>query len=338
MTPKQQLQALGQALTGLDRILILPHNDPDPDAVAGAVALRYLLRETRQIDCRIAYDGIIGRAENKALVSYLGDPLEPLAALTALDDWPLALVDAQPGSGNNPIPAGVRVVVVIDHHPRRETTAAAFADIRPEVGAASVMLTEYLQAAGLEPPPPLATALFYGIKTDTMGLSRSTNPADAAAYFYLQPRIDARALIEIEYAQVPLSYFKNFAAALQAARIYDQVVVSYVGAMAYPDMAAEIADLMLRLEGIEWVICLGVYQNKLVLAIRTRSPEGRAGLLARTIVGDQGSAGGHGLMAGGQIPLAGRDPKGLAGRLTQRILRHLDLPPEARGEMLIKKI
>jgi nanoRNase/pAp phosphatase (c-di-AMP/oligoRNAs hydrolase) len=182
----------------------------------------------------------------------------------------------------------------------------------------------------------LATALFYGIKTDTMGLSRSTNPGDSAAYFYLQTRANTRALLEIEQAQVPVGYFRNFAAALQTARLYDQVVVSYVGVMAYPDMAAEIADLMLRLEGSEWVICMGVYQTMMVLAVRTRTPEGRAGLLARTVVGDQGSAGGHGFMAGGQIPLNGREPKGLASRLTQRILRHLNLAPDLRGETLIK--
>jgi nanoRNase/pAp phosphatase (c-di-AMP/oligoRNAs hydrolase) len=60
MTPNPQLQALTTALTGLDRMLILPHNDPDPDAVASAVALQYLLQKCWQIECRIAYDGIAG--------------------------------------------------------------------------------------------------------------------------------------------------------------------------------------------------------------------------------------------------------------------------------------
>ena len=328
---------LNQVLENLDRLLILPHNDPDPDAVASAAALQFLVKTVWQIDCRIAYDGIIGRAENKALVNYLNSPLQPLHQLESPNDWPIALVDTQPGAGNNPAAVDAHVVMVIDHHPWRETSALAdFADVRTNYGATAVILTEYLQTAELEPPEPLATALFYGIKTDTMGLSRSTNPNDSAAYFYLQTRANIRALLEIEQAQVPVGYFRNFAAALQTARLYDHVVVSYVGVMAYPDMAAEIADLMLRLEGSEWVICMGVYQNTMILAVRTRIPEGRAGLLARTVVGDRGSAGGHGFMAGGQIPLNGREPKGLAGRLTQRALRHLNISPDLRAETLIK--
>jgi len=98
--------------------------------------------------------------------------------------------------------------------------------VRTEVGATSTILTEYLQASGIEPTTPLATALFYGIKTDTMGLGRGASPADAAAYFYLQPRIDVDALVEIERAQLPAEYFQSFVTALQAARVYDGVVLA----------------------------------------------------------------------------------------------------------------
>ena len=84
-------------------------------------------------------------------------------------------MDTQPGAGNNALPAGSEVTIVIDHHTWREpAAAAAYVDVRPEAGATSTILTEYLQEAGLEPEPPLATVLFYGIKTDTRGLSRRT--------------------------------------------------------------------------------------------------------------------------------------------------------------------
>ncbi len=81
--------------------------------------------------------------------------------------------------------------MVIDHHAWcKETATASFYDVRPRLGATSTILTQYLQGADVEPPLSLVTALFYGIKTITMGLSRDTSPADAAAYSYLQPRID----------------------------------------------------------------------------------------------------------------------------------------------------
>ena len=77
----EKLNLLVTALAETTRILILPHNDPDPDAVASAIALRYLLEQRLNVEIRIAYHGIIGRAENKALVDYLGQPLEPLTAI-----------------------------------------------------------------------------------------------------------------------------------------------------------------------------------------------------------------------------------------------------------------
>jgi nanoRNase/pAp phosphatase (c-di-AMP/oligoRNAs hydrolase) len=195
--------------------------------------------------------------------------------------------------------------------------------VRTAAGATAILLTQYLQAAQLELPPPLATALFYGLKTDTMGLSRGASPDDVAAYLYLQSRAEVDALMAIERAQVPVGYIKSFDTALRAARLYGSVVVSYIGPMEYPDMAAEIADLLLRLEGIEWVICLGYVQIKHILALRTRSRTGGAGQLAQAVVGNLDAAGGHGSMAGGQVPLQGKDPNRLARRLIGRALQHL---------------
>lgn len=324
-------------MAGQNSLLILPHNDPDPDAVASALALRHLLAEKLNIKGHLAYHGIIGRAENKALVNYLGQPFQPLNAVDPEGSLTVALVDTQPGAGNNALPAGATAAIVIDHHPWREATAsAAFADVRTTVGSTSTILTEYLQAAALEPERPLATALFYGIKSDTLGLSRGASLADVAAYTYLQPRVDVDALMEIERAQVPIGYFKSFDTTLRAARLYaERVVISYVGPMAYPDLAAEMADVLLRLEGSEWVICMGHYQDELILAIRTSNRGGGAGQLAQAIVGNQGMAGGHGAMAGGHVPLSGKEPKRLAARLSRRALRYLNIPPEVKGKALV---
>jgi nanoRNase/pAp phosphatase (c-di-AMP/oligoRNAs hydrolase) len=332
----ESLSDLLEAVAGTDHILILPHNDPDPDAVASAVALRYLLAHKLDVDITVAYRGVIGRAENRALVSYLGDPFQPFSEVDASALSRVALVDTQPGAGNNALPAGAVATIVIDHHPWRESTASAhFADVRSELGASSTILTEYFQRAGLEPDQQVATALFYGIKTDTMGLTRDASMVDAAAYFYLQSRIDVDALIAIERAQVPIDYFKSFDTALRAARIYENAVVSYLGVLAYPDLAAEMADLLLRLEGIEWVIFTGLYQNELILAVRTRNRQGGAGQLAQLIVGGQGLAGGHGSMAGGHVPLNGKKPKLLARRLGQRALQHLNVAANVAGQPLI---
>jgi nanoRNase/pAp phosphatase (c-di-AMP/oligoRNAs hydrolase) len=316
--PRERLELLFGAVGDARNVLILPHNNPDPDAIASAVALRHLLMQGLDVEVRIAYRGIIGRAENKALVRYLGHPLRRLTGSDLDQSDAIALVDAQPGAGNVKLPPEPGVAVVIDHHPRRDTMpTAAYADVRPEVGATSTILTEYLRAAGLEISPPVATALFYGIKTDTMGLIRDTSRADAAAFCYLQSRVDMEALARIEHAQVPVDYFRSFAATLQAAYIYDDVVVAYLGRVRYPDLGAEMADILLRLKGIQWVVCISTYKEVLITSVRTRKRRG-AGLLMQEIVGDLGTAGGHGAMASGQVSLGEQNPERLAKQLSER--------------------
>ena len=332
---QQQLARLFEVLGDARTLLILPHNDPDPDSIASAVALRALAK-ARDVEGQIAYKGMIGRAENKALVRYLGRPLRRLKASDLTSSVPIALVDTQPGAGNNALPRDRTAAIVFDHHPSpRSAIPALFAELNPDVGATSTMLTQYLQAAGIEPEPPLATALFYGIKTDTMGLARGTTPADVAAYFYLQPRIDVEALAQIENAQVPPEYFQKMVTALQAARLYDDVLISYVGEMHRPDLAAEMADILLRLEGIQWVVCIGLYEKELILSVRTRHRAGGAGYLVQFVVTGQGTAGGHGTMAAGHVPLQGRDPETVALELRQRALAYLKHPVELEGKPLV---
>lgn len=343
MASQNYLELLFEAVEDADSVLILPHNDPDPDAIASALALRFLLAKKLKVSSQVVYKGIIGRAENKALVRYLGSPLRRLIEADLKSTAAIALIDTQPNTGNNALPRDLAPAIIIDHHPQKENpgpdqsgqAARAFIDVRPEVGATSSIVTEYLQAANLQPDAPLATALFYGIKTDTMGLGRALSPTDVAAYFFLQPQVDFEALVQIEQAQVPAEYFKSFDTALRAARIYDGVVISYVGYMKYPDLAAEMADLLLRLQGTRWVICMGAYKDNLVLAIRTRRQRG-AGQLVREIVGDRGMAGGHGSMAGGQVWLRPKeDPKQLAQELSHRALQYLRVELDAVGQPLI---
>ena len=336
---QERLDALLAAVAGAEQVLIVPHNDPDPDAIGAALGLRHLLAELAQIEGRIVYRGIVGRAENQALVRYLGRPLRRLAPGDLRTAQAVALVDTQPGTGNNPLPPDQVPAIVFDHHPLREATAAvAFAELQPDVGAVSTILLEYLIAAGIDLPRPLATALFYGIKTDTLGLVRGASPADVEAYFFLQPLVDIEALSQIEAAQVPQEYFRRLDAALHTARVYDRVVVSYVGAMPRPDLAAEMAELLLRLRGMQWAICSGAYKDLLILAVRARDPNGGAGQLVQAVVGAGGTAGGHDVMAGGQIPLRGREPAAVARQVRRRalvLLQEQDAGHPAQGRRLL---
>jgi nanoRNase/pAp phosphatase (c-di-AMP/oligoRNAs hydrolase) len=321
----EAVTALFEAVKGARSALILTHDDPDPDAIASALALAYLFEQRGRLKSTLAHGGIIGRAENKAMVRLLSIELFPLHELDLGQYDAVALVDGQAGAGNVGLPGRLTPTVIIDHHSdvRSELAGVPFVDIRGACGATSTILSGYLRAAGVTPDRRTATALFYGIKADTMGLARAASDADVDAYLYLLPLADTKILGQIENAQVPLDYFRAFERALERTFIYDDVVVCNLGSMDWPDLAAEMADFLLRWEGACWVLCMGVFQEEIVVSVRTNDLEANAGQVVQAVVEGLGSGGGHGLLAGGRVPLDARPPQDVVRTLRRRFLRQL---------------
>ena len=309
-------------------VLVLTHNDPDPDALASAYGIGRLLRAYRQKGQRIdmAFGGLLARAENREMVRALRLRFRRVEHLNLDEFDAIVLVDTQPGAGNHALPEDRLPDIVIDHHPRLKLTSeVAWADVRPSYGATSTIVAEYLAAAGVPWDQRLATALFYGIRTDTLGLARGATEYDAQMYLALHAHVDQAALARIERAPLPRRYFYALADALDRATVYRDVVILDLGEMHRPDLGAEMADLFLRLENIEWVISLGIYNHTLIVSVRTSTPDQRAGQLVRRAVGRRGTAGGHGTMAAGRILLENRSPDEERKRLRQRFLELLGL-------------
>ncbi len=317
-----QLQNLRQAC-GSGPVLILTHDNPDPDALATGKALATLLETAWNIPSRLKYCGLVLRAENRALLNLLTPEWQHADDLSDLDPYSaVALVDTQPGAGNNRFPEDKTPQIVIDHHhPLREKLEEVpFGVVRPQIGATATILAQYLQEAEVEIDPDLATALFYGIKTDTRGLSRGTSEADIDIYLKLLPIIDHDKLIKIEQAGLPQVYFCSISQGLQAAQVYERSIVAYLGYMHRPDLPAELADILIRLNNARAVLCLGIFEAGLYLSIRAEPLSQDAGLLVQQVIIPPGKAGGHGTMAGGQLPLDGHDENELVSRIIQRFL------------------
>lgn len=297
-----RLSELLEAVEGAERVLVLTHDNPDPDAIASAAGLGFLMERARSLPVDLAFGGIIGRAENRALMEELGVPFQRAEGLALDSGTVVVLVDTQPRAGNNSLPEGRIASVVVDHHPRRpETDAAPFADVRPEYGACASIVVEYLRVARLEPDRKLATALWYGIQSETMDLGREVSEADVDASLFLYPRSDPAAISRIRHARVPRALYRSIHEGLERAWSCGGVVCVPLGRMDYPDLAAQLADLFLRVDGVEWVIAAGRYGESLLLSLRTHDPRAHAGELVLSVVGDRGSAGGHGEMAGARI-------------------------------------
>ena len=319
---RAQLRRLFGVARGHRRALVLTHDNPDPDSMASAFALAHLLEKGAGLSARVAYGGIIGRAENKALVRVLKLPVLPVSRVV-FDDYDLfGLVDTQPSVGNHSLPPRIRADVVIDHHPSRaQSLTAPFHDVGGDFGATSTILASYLRAAGLTPPHQLATALFYGIKSDTRDLGREFVGADVDNYLWAFGHADKAALSQIEHPTLPREYFAAYHAAYERAVLYGHAVVVDLGEVYAPDIVAEIAERMLSLEGVKWSLALGTYQGNLFVSIRTNDRRMNAGRLIRDLMSHHagGSAGGHGAMAGARLPLP--HTADAAGKVSHQIVR-----------------
>src|SRR5689334_4507095 len=295
------LTGLLQALDHPGPLVILPHDNPDPDALASAAALKHLAATLLERDAHIALGGIVGRAENRAMLTYLNITLVPVSEVRFGGDTAVVLVDTQPGRSNNSLPDGVVPVGVIDHHPAYGAyPGVKFLDLRDQYGATSTIVTEYLEESKLVPDSKIATALFYGIAAETQDLGREATAADIEAAHFLYPHTNKRRLAKIENARVPREYFRVFREAIERARLYDRAVVSLLGEVQYPDMVAEVADFLLRLDQVEWAAAIGTFGSCLHCSLRTTDREANAGEILQRVLGSR-VAGGHDMIAGGRL-------------------------------------
>ncbi|MFH1862072.1 MAG: DHH family phosphoesterase, partial [bacterium] len=284
-------------------VILTSHDNPDPDALASSLALKTLIKQKTGLQAHIAIGGILGRAENRALTLALELELHPMEILAHRTWDAVVMLDAQPGAGNANLPDSMQVAAIIDHHPTRDVKGVPFVDIRPEYGAVSTILVEYLRAQDVVWDSKLATALFYAIKSETLELGRGICDADRRAYFALFDSVDWELLHRILHAPIPGDYFGLFPLGIDAAKRYGSAVITNLGAIPAPDAVAEIADFLLRHENVAQVLVIGKYEENLVFSIRFMRGELHAGMVANVITRDLGSGGGHEQMAGGRILL-----------------------------------
>ncbi|MCU1280397.1 MAG: phosphoesterase [bacterium] len=322
-----QLAALKQRANG-GRAAILTHDNPDPDSLAAAMGLRKLF-EQAGLPSTITIGGIIGRAENRAMVRELKIELVPIEKL----DWSahsvIAMVDTQPGTGNNSLPSNRNADVVIDHHPPRHDLASVpWLDIRTEMGATATIVYGYLEEQQIPIDPMLATAFLYALKSETRDLGRESGPDERDAYVELSKVADFERLYCIQNPKLGREHFVALDRALRSAVVWGELLAINLGALDYPDLVAEVADLMLPYEKAHWVMCVGQHNRTVFLSVRTDINDATAGALIRRVVGSNGAAGGHGMIAGGRMFAEVRDEaalKSVYDELVARLVRELKI-------------
>jgi nanoRNase/pAp phosphatase (c-di-AMP/oligoRNAs hydrolase) len=305
MADSQEIQQcfvrLEEALKNTKRLIVLTHDNPDPDSVSSAITLAYIVKKKFKVPAAVKYGGIVGRAENRAMIRVLGLRVSPLSDSDFKPGTDFALVDMQPKTGNNSFPKNRKPLIIFDHHPLRKTTKADFLYIKTDYGATATMLTEFLLESGLEISTQLATALSYGISSETQDLGRETDKKDLNAYLALFPKANKKLLASIEHPRLSRDYYIVLNRALHHSSVYKNAITTSLGEISNPDFVPMIADFMLRCERMNWALCLGRYNNKIIVSIRTTNTKGEAGHFLRRLIGKKGTAGGHGMIAGGQV-------------------------------------
>jgi len=315
-----ELEQIRKMVAGKRRALIVGHDYPDPDCLGSAWGIQRLFADRFGLDSDLTFGGFIGRAGNRTLVDLLRIEHLPIHMVEYEHYDFVVMVDTQPGTGNNSYEGARMVDLVIDHHPPRGKMRAKAAFIYKECGSTSGVVADMVFRSGMEVDPHLATALFLGIKTDTLALGRDICNADWECYLKLFPIVDHKLLSRIERPDLPADYFRVFAEALARTAVYGKAAVSYLGELRFPEAIAEFADLLLQLEGLEWVLCCGSFRGDVFFSIRMRNAKGDSGELARKIVAGLGRAGGHEEMAGGRAKIVSGSGEELAQELKKRFL------------------
>ncbi len=262
----------------------------DPDSLASALALRRLFwRRAKKIN--IFRINVVKRPDNLAFIRSLNIENQHIRKLKIHNYTRFALLDSQPH--HHETLRRFQFDIIIDHHPFNNSSKARFLDIREEYGATSTILTEYLRAAKIRPSPRIATALFYGIKTDTDNFMRSSLPNDINAFRFLYSFANINIIKKIESSEITRDSLNIFIKAFEKVSFHKDMAFLYMEEVQSPDHLVILADFLLKIAEVNFTVVSGRYGNRILVIFRNAEFKRNMGRLAERAFGKLGSAGGH---------------------------------------------
>ena len=288
-------------------LAIFLQDNPDPDALASGLTLKYICN-CYNVESTLYYGGNISRQNNKALINLLNIDLVNTKTKEAVMEivrsaGKIALIEASIPSRNNVLPVDVTPNLIIDHHQvDTNLVKGDFVDIQPNIGATSTIMTKYIRQLNIKPDVTLATALLYGIRTDTKAFTRNATSDDLNAASYLSPLADTNILNQLEYPPMGLETLDIIGRAIRNKEIRGSYLASFVDFINDRDALPQAAEMMLQLEGIYTVLVFGINDDKVQLSARSRDTRVNLGLILQSAFGEL-NTGGHATMAAGTINL-----------------------------------
>lgn len=294
--------ALAEFLTGHDSLAVVCHNNPDPDSLASAMALETIAFDAGVTDVEVFYSGTISHQQNRAFVNLLDLDLNAFSVDAVATADLVAFVDHSIPGENNEVPRSITVDIVIDHH-STEGVEAAYVDHREEIGATATIMTEYLVELDLDESVPLATALMFAIRRETLTFLRGATSAEYGAAERLHAHVDTDLLRDLTHPSISESTIDAISDAIDNRTIRGSTLVSHTGWTTERDAIPQAADYLSDVEGVETCVVFGLIDDAVELSARSTDSRVHVGRVLEDAFSDVGSAGGHRQMAGGHISL-----------------------------------
>ncbi len=297
---KARMMNLLECMKGAKTIYIQPHNMPDPDAIACSFGLCQLLK-TFGVETHIIYMNLIEKVNSKNMVELFDIDMivKEKDFVSGPDDF-VILVDSQIGNSNITNIQGKRVAV-IDHHVNMGAYDYVFEDIREEIGACSTIIAGYFKALGKQPSKNVATALLYGIMTDTNNLTRACDQLDLDLFYWLYGLADLLRIKQLRMNEIGRKDLHAYAKALETYEVYGNIGFVHIE-NCNDSLLGTISDMVYTIEGTSIVVSYAKRPDGIKFSVRSGEKNIYADDLVKYILNDRGVGGGHKEMAGGFIP------------------------------------
>ena len=282
-------------------IIIQCHDNPDADALASGYALKWFFEKNKK-NVRFIYRGRyeIKKSNLLMMIQELEIPVE-YAPFISEDPDLLITVDCQYGE-KNVTKTGCKKAAVIDHHRKIIDDPNVLENINSEIGSCSTVIWQMLREEGYDPNENklLATALYYGLYTDTNRLSEVWHP------------IDRDMLDLLSYNKSIITRLSNSNISLDELKITGKAIMNYEyhksnkylvieSESCDPSILGVISDFALETVGVDVCLAYFVGNYEVKFSVRSCSKEVHANELAAFLAEGIGGGGGHFLKAGGTL-------------------------------------
>lgn len=296
---KPRVQDLIDSMKDIDRIYIQPHNMPDPDAIASCFGLHELLK-IFQINSKIIYISNIEKINSKTMIELFKIEMHLKEKSYASSEKEYVVyVDSQRGNSNITNVKGKKEAV-IDHHNDEDGGEYVYKDIKEKVGACSTIITSYYKELGVKPSRDVATALLYGIMTDTNNLTRECEQQDLESFYYLYNIADMNHIKKLRMNEIGREDLNAYAKALETYEIYGNIGFVHIE-NCNDSLLGTISDMVYTIEGTAIVVSYAKRPDGIKFSVRSGVSSIHADQLVKFILDNRGVGGGHDEMAGGFI-------------------------------------